>query len=75
MGRKEQAAPLSPSEQLARLPDLTESLRQTTPEVQRQVFENKKALGGGLLGVVLRDIAGAGYFSRGDAPVLERLAA
>jgi hypothetical protein len=43
MGRKEQAAPLSPSEQLARLPDLTESLRQTTPEVQRQVFENKKA--------------------------------
>jgi hypothetical protein len=74
MGRKEQAAPLSPSEQLARLPDLTESLRQTTPEVQRQVFENKKALGGGLLGGTERH-SGAGYFSRGDAPVLERLAA
>jgi hypothetical protein len=27
------------TEQLARLPDLTESLRQATPEVQRQVFE------------------------------------
>jgi hypothetical protein len=64
MGRKEQAAPLSPSEQLARLPDLTESLRQTTPEVQRQVFENKKALGGGLLGGTERYSGGRLLLSR-----------
>ena len=38
-GEREEAEADELTGQLARLPDLTESLRQATPEVQRQVFE------------------------------------